>query len=1057
MSGPVGAGGTRWVSRQTRAALTLVAVAALAALPVFAAPPTWSVRFNASSAEVQAGPSTFTEDSTFYFLGRRAMAVDAQDNIYVGGTVVDPVTGEDFLVEKYDPAGKLLWMRRTDGGSGFTDTATGLALSADAVYVTGESCKSDHHLSVCNSDFLTVKYDAATGAQIWAKLADGPVQSKESDPRIAVDATGTPFVAGSTYYPGNLNNMSDFLTIKYNPETGAEAWRALASTSHLSNGSDDSVYAMGVGADGHVVVSGTGNSGVIGLGTLLTVKYDTGNGAQMWIHSATSIHDAVPYALVLDAASNPIVAGQTFESGDPYTLTLKYRASDGALLWMQHVNYAPAGVDEAAHDLALDGAGNVYVTGRVRLANAWSSQTVKYEAGFGTQLWLHGFGAGLAGEDYVPRAIALNGAGTRVLVTGYRGSAIDGPGDFFTESLSTANGNSGPLQVTTDVLAIDFAVDVVTDSAGNAIIAGGSQGGPQLDLMVLKYDSALAELWRAADPDVESEEVLGTFSAPELGRRKIAIDSLGNTVVVGSTTAAPGSAVNRFLVQKYGPGGNLLWSRPIDSATGGDSGVAVVLGGTSDIYVTGLSNGATGVGYDILTLRLNSSNGNTVWIHRYNGPANNSDVPLAIALGANRVFVAGFSQGALRQNAIVLGYPVADGNGPWVAGLDFPGGSAAYAVARGCMEEAFGQCIEGVYITGVAINAVSPTSGNEFLTALFDGGSGALVTGLTQGANAIGLAIAVFGNPSTVVATGRLGDDWMTTAFHGSSQLPLWTVPRDFDGHADQALDVAFDGAGNAMVTGFATQDPDLNRQAATIKYDSSNGAELQAMRFGVIEYDVTPYGVSTDLAGNVYLGGSRRERLSGNHDLMFLIYTNDLVLAGGGFVDSLGSDDQGSALAVEQSSGDAVVAGTSFASASPGDLLLAKFRAYEKGRFFTVMSCRLYDSRNDPAGPLAGGQTRVISALGSVGTCGQLTPAVKSLAINVTALGATAGGHLQLYPANVAAPNTSVINFAAGQTRANNAILNLATNAAGTLAIRAGLPPGQTVHVIVDVAGYFD
>ena len=97
------------------------------------------------------------------------------------------------------------------------------------------------------------------------------------------------------------------------------------------------------------------------------------------------------------------------------------------------------------------------------------------------------------------------------------------------------------------------------------------------------------------------------------------------------------------------------------------------------------------------------------------------------------------------------------------------------------------------------------------------------------------------------------------------------------------------------------------------------------------------------------------------------------------------------------------------------------------------------------------------MAAQGQVGNCQFFSPAVKSLAINVTVVGPTSDGNLKIYPGNILAPNTSVLNFAASKTRANNGILSLATNAAGTFAIRSGLPPGQTAHVIVDVAGYFN
>jgi hypothetical protein len=363
-----------------------------------------------------------------------------------------------------------------------------------------------------------------------------------------------------------------------------------------------------------------------------------------------------------------------------------------------------------------------------------------------------------------------------------------------------------------------------------------------------------------------------------------------------------------------------------------------------------------------------------------------------------------------------------------------------------------------VYLTGMAVDVSAPGTGNQLFAALLDGASGAAVWGGTQGGgDTAGHGIAAFGSPATVVATGRSNGNWITTAFQGSSPTPLWTVTRDFDGLDDQAFDVAFDPAGNAFATGFAVDAPELNRQAATVKYDATTGAELAVHRFGVIEDDATGYGVATDFAGNVYLGGARAQRTSGRSDLLFLAYTNDLVLAGGGFVDSAGADDRGSALAVERSSGDAVVAGTSFATAGAGDLLVAKYRSLELGRFFTVAPCRLYDSRNDPAGPLAGGQVRVLSAVGFAGNCSLLTPAAKALAINVTAIGATAGGSLSLYPGDVAAPTASTLNFAAGQTRANNMLLRLATNAAGTFAVRAGMPAGSTTHFVVDVSGYFD
>ena len=58
------------------------------------------------------------------------------------------------------------------------------------------------------------------------------------------------------------------------------------------------------------------------------------------------------------------------------------------------------------------------------------------------------------------------------------------------------------------------------------------------------------------------------------------------------------------------------------------------------------------------------------------------------------------------------------------------------------------------------------------------------------------------------------------------------------------------------------------------------------------------------------------------------------------------------------------------------------------------------------------------------------------------------------MYAGDGTAPNTSTINFNAGSTRANNALLQISSDGVGSLKLRnngAGL-----VDVIVDVNGYF-
>jgi acetyl esterase/lipase len=122
---------------------------------------------------------------------------------------------------------------------------------------------------------------------------------------------------------------------------------------------------------------------------------------------------------------------------------------------------------------------------------------------------------------------------------------------------------------------------------------------------------------------------------------------------------------------------------------------------------------------------------------------------------------------------------------------------------------------------------------------------------------------------------------------------------------------------------------------------------------------------------------------------------------------------------------------------------------------FYTLPPCRLADTRQaaGPQGgpPLAAGATRVFTVGGVCGVPAEAT----AISVNLTVANPGAAGFLTLYPPGVPRPQTSVINFRAGQVRGNNAIVPV-----------AGMPPGlavfysgaaaSTVDVILDVNGYF-
>jgi hypothetical protein len=75
------------------------------------------------------------------------------------------------------------------------------------------------------------------------------------------------------------------------------------------------------------------------------------------------------------------------------------------------------------------------------------------------------------------------------------------------------------------------------------------------------------------------------------------------------------------------------------------------------------------------------------------------------------------------------------------------------------------------------------------------------------------------------------------------------------------------------------------------------------------------------------------------------------------------------------------------------------------------------------------------------------------AVSANVTVVSPSAGGHLRLYASGTPRPGTSSLNFAAGQTRANNAVVSLGVD--GAMVVFVSQPSG-TAHVVLDVTGYF-
>ena len=117
---------------------------------------------------------------------------------------------------------------------------------------------------------------------------------------------------------------------------------------------------------------------------------------------------------------------------------------------------------------------------------------------------------------------------------------------------------------------------------------------------------------------------------------------------------------------------------------------------------------------------------------------------------------------------------------------------------------------------------------------------------------------------------------------------------------------------------------------------------------------------------------------------------------------------------------------------------------------FFAITPCRVLDTRSTAPPILAAGSRRVFTVAGSCG----VPAGAKAIVSNLTVVGAGAQGELKVIGGHLTATTTSAISFGRSRARANNAIVQLATDGSGTISVINN--SAGTVHFILDVTGYF-
>lgn len=455
------------------------------------------------------------------------LTTDVSGNVYVTGRSTGIGTGFDYLTVKYNSAGIEQWTARYFAAGNNIDQ--GLAIAVDGtgnVYVTGYS-----YLSSSGYDYATIKYNSA-GVEQWVSRYNGPGNNSDFANSIVIDASGNIYVSGSSAGAGS---GADVATIKYNSE-GVQQW---VSRYNGPAGNSDGASSIKLDAAGNVYIAGSS----IGSGSdfdYVTIKYNS-DGVQQWASRYNGPGNASDNALSLavDISGNVYITGYSFGtvSNNDYA-TIKYNSS-GAEQWVQRYN-GPGNHADVANSLAIDAAGNVFVTGSsAGIGTNIDFATVKYNAS-GSEQWVSRYNGPGNNED-AANSIALDPMGN-IYITGY--SIGSGTGsDYATVKYNSSGVQQWVQRYDGPSGGADGANTILPDAAGNVYITGSSPG-TNSDFATIKYSQSIGI--QNISGEVPDKFILSQnypnpfnpvtniiFSVPKAGFVKLIVfDILGNEIEV---------------------------------------------------------------------------------------------------------------------------------------------------------------------------------------------------------------------------------------------------------------------------------------------------------------------------------------------------------------------------------------------------------------------------------------------------------------------------------------------------------------------------------------------
>ena len=413
---------------------------------------------------------------------------------------------------------------------------------------------------------------------------------------IAVDAAGNAYITGATASPNfptlnpfqsDFHGIQDAFVAKFNP--GASGAASLIYSTYLG-GSKGNAFGLGIAVDGSGNAYVTGGTGATDFpttpgafqttapsqGTGFVTKLDAAGSAVVYsTFLSGSSNNNQGLAIAVDSLGGAYVTGFTASADFPSTPGGFQKTLGGSFdAFIAKLNPAGSALDystflggsgdEQGHAIAVDSAGNAYVTGGTGSAN-FPTTTGVFQTSFGG-----------VGDAFVAKFNpALSGSASLVYSTYFGGNGND-------QGNGIAVDSSGNAYITGFTFSTNFAT---TPGAFQTTLNGQTA-------FVTKMNATASAL-------VYSTLLGGDFTQSDA----IAVDSTGNAAVTGDTGSATfpvtadafrsqnGVAHDAFLTKLNATGTALIFSTGL-GGTNLNIGHGIAVDSADSIYVTGETRSA---------------------------------------------------------------------------------------------------------------------------------------------------------------------------------------------------------------------------------------------------------------------------------------------------------------------------------------------------------------------------------------------------------------------------------------------------------------------------------